>query len=748
MKLRPRIAEPGLWLPLLFVALLNLPWLATNVVPVHDTYYNFTNFQIYYSHFFLTGELVQWYPYGALGLPADYQQLISLSPMNYLVGALGAALRVRDALLLFKVSAIAEQMVFVIGVWLLARRLFASRATAIALGLAAGGTVIWYAQQWFELRFFYLLPLLLVFFQAFVAAKRPEFLWLACLTAVAWALGNVPYFAPIWVLVLAIVCAAPAIAYGRAWKDLLAPRASNWLLLGGFLASAAIYVYSAWHSIEFLAMRDLGRDPVTGLVDLETFRSWGGNADLGVVARSALTAWPQQLPWGAGADNSFYFGLLPLFGVGVALVARERSAIFLGLVAAAIVLVGLSLGGVVATIAYYLPGMSQYRHVGLVYGIVKTLLIVAAGFGLERVWRWRMPELSIRARWIAGAGAAIALLLAIGTVASAIGGTLWAAAWQEQSLLRLALYAGLAVLSFVLTRSLKAGLVLALALDLAIFQAAVFDLHAPELSPVYAAKLGAYDVAPIAFQAQRTQVPPADVAGARPKQVLELAKHPASLEVYWVTYQMAGFDPCRSLFWNELSTYGVDLVTRLEGKRTKDFDTIIGCRAPKLRLVDGPTLVGDRRAAREAFVAAAQSSAPVRDVIQLGPDAARPPDASAPSPNAGTVDVTHFTPNELIAQVEVPGAPGAWLLYADAMYPGWHASIDGDAAPIAEANLAFKAVWVPSGAHEVRFWFARGLSYGATWAIALFGLTSAVGFVALGFVDVSSPAERTRSPLS
>jgi len=138
----------------------------------------------------------------------------------------------------------------------------------------------------------------------------------------------------------------------------------------------------------------------------------------------------------------------------------------------------------------------------------------------------------------------------------------------------------------------------------------------------------------------------------------------------------------------------------------------------------------------------------VRDVIRLGADAVPPERAAAPSPDAGEIEVTHFTPNELTAQVEIPGTPGAWLLYADAMYPGWHASIDGEPAPIAEANLAFKAVWVPSGAHEVRFWFARGFSYWATWAIALFGLASAIGFVALAFLDTSSRAERGRSPLS
>jgi hypothetical protein len=684
---------------------------------------------------------VQWYPYGAFGLPADYQQVISLSPMNYLAGAIGALLRVRDALLLFKLSVIAEQMVFALGTWLLARNLFASRATAIALGLAAGGTVVWYAQQWFELRFFYLLPLLLFFFRSFLDAKRAEFLWLAGLTAVAWTLGNVPYFVPIWVMVLAIVCAVPAIAYGRAWTRLLAPRASNWLLLGAFLASAGSSAYLALHSVYYLVSRDQGRSP-TGGVDLEAFRSHGGNAVLDVVARSVTTGWPQQLPWGAGADNSFYFGLLPLVGVAIAIVARERSATFVGLVASAAVLVMLSLGGIVATIAFYLPGMALYRHVGLVYGLVKALLIAASGFGLERLWRWRPLVHSRQRRWIAMAALTIAIV-GIGRLAAGIGGSEWAAAWPEQVLLRVLFYVALGLASLALTRSLKVGLLLALALDLGIFQTALYTLRAPQLSPAYAAKLGAFDVAALRYQPERLPQPsPSTIQDPRPKQVLDLAQHPASMEVYWVTYQMAGFDPCRSVFWNELATYGVNNLMRFEGNRLKDFDEIIGCRAPKLRLVAGPTVVGDRRAAQDAFLDAAKSSAPVRDVIRLNAGAIPPPVGAVESPHAGAIDVTHFTPNELTVKVEIPHDPGAWLLYADAMLPGWNAKVDGQLAPIGEANLAFKAVWVPAGAHEVQFWFERGLSYHASHGVALFGLAWALGFVALVFVDPTRSNDR------
>jgi hypothetical protein len=55
--------------------------------------------------------------------------------------------------------------------------------------------------------------------------------------------------------------------------------------------------------------------------------------------------------------------------------------------------------------------------------------------------------------------------------------------------------------------------------------------------------------------------------------------------------------------------------------------------------------------------------------------------------------------------LEVTAKGPACLVVADTDYPGWEATIDGQAAPILRANLAFRALEVPPGTHRVEFRF-------------------------------------------
>jgi hypothetical protein len=74
-------------------------------------------------------------------------------------------------------------------------------------------------------------------------------------------------------------------------------------------------------------------------------------------------------------------------------------------------------------------------------------------------------------------------------------------------------------------------------------------------------------------------------------------------------------------------------------------------------------------------------------------------------------------------------APG-WLVLADAYYPGWEASLDGLAVPIYAADVAFRAVRLPVGAHRVVFHYRpRPLVVGG--AITLVTLASCLVLLVL-----------------
>ncbi len=71
---------------------------------------------------------------------------------------------------------------------------------------------------------------------------------------------------------------------------------------------------------------------------------------------------------------------------------------------------------------------------------------------------------------------------------------------------------------------------------------------------------------------------------------------------------------------------------------------------------------------------------------------------------------------------QVSSESGAWLVTAQALYPGWKASIDGTVARLWPANGAFAAVRVPPGEHIVDLVYAPGSVRLGAWISALAAL--------------------------
>jgi uncharacterized membrane protein YfhO len=78
----------------------------------------------------------------------------------------------------------------------------------------------------------------------------------------------------------------------------------------------------------------------------------------------------------------------------------------------------------------------------------------------------------------------------------------------------------------------------------------------------------------------------------------------------------------------------------------------------------------------------------------------------------------------LEATIEAPGDGVAVVL--DPWFPGWSATVDGVPAPLVRADLAFMAVPVKAGRHEVRLAYrnaqvGRGALAAAATLLALLG---------------------------
>jgi len=110
-------------------------------------------------------------------------------------------------------------------------------------------------------------------------------------------------------------------------------------------------------------------------------------------------------------------------------------------------------------------------------------------------------------------------------------------------------------------------------------------------------------------------------------------------------------------------------------------------------------------------------------ILQKPPDN----DLSNSSGQDATATITEFKPESFTIDVNTPG--DGTLSIANVDYPGWSATVDGQASDISRAYGALQAVFVPAGEHTVRLVFDP-ISYhiGAivsliTWgALGLFGI--------------------------
>jgi hypothetical protein len=169
---------------------------------------------------------------------------------------------------------------------------------------------------------------------------------------------------------------------------------------------------------------------------------------------------------------------------------------------------------------------------------------------------------------------------------------------------------------------------------------------------------------------------------------------------------------------------------------------------PRVRIAHRAVAVPDAAAARhalqDAWRGATHAAERPRQPVILEPaaDGSVPPSMDAPAPSGESVRLVADESDALRIEARL-AAPG-YVVIADTYYPGWRASVDGADAPIHPADLMFRAVAVPAGAHVVE------LRYQPTsFRVGLFvaaGALLAIGLLAASAVGRRAGAGRRPKP--
>ena len=660
----------------------SLAFLLSRQVPFHDTRSMFSIFYFFYNEVYLGHPWPLWMPQAAYGIPAGYFQTVSLTPMSYLAIAIGALLRVPDAMLVWKLSFIAEELILIVGLYVLARQLRLSSLASAAVAIFCLGTLFPQAQIFFCLRIFYLFPLAISCWIRFIEERDPLWFWFWALLGLLDSWGNPPYFAIFWFwcCLLVVVLLKGAMRY--VWDVSLWTQRRNMFAAGCVTVLTSLHAYFVVHLAKGVDIISAGRSSHTGMVSVDTFLTYGGFPDYKELLRGFIDPRVFYLNMGSGPDIIVYTGVAALVLLFFAFFSHRREC--WAFVIFALVMIGIASGSFIARIAYYFPGMSFFRHIGFLIPFIKLIVFIIAGFGVD---------------------AAIRILKG----------------WQR-ILLVVILFVG--------------------AVEIACFQIQA-RVHAQS---VHAGLEAVFKVHPMTYQAQRQFEPEEDYQkervafldslgqGMRYDYDYGFAQFDPCMSRYgelqmvsplariskinpFLPALMGGcWEPKLRLFAN---------VQRVDSdKQEKAFFSGISTVMDQFAQVD-PKLIPD-------VIGLVLSH--VRNTALVLDSDGESFHENLASEQIGTVKVVRFSPDSLRLQTDVHRPSGALLFYADAFHPGWRATVDGRKTPVFQTNGGYKSIYLSQSTHAVRFIFDEGLislinrmyfPVGAIlglWQLALLGL--------------------------
>lgn len=680
----------------------------------HDTFQSYILGFNALSNAAATGEFPLWLPYQAHGTVSTLYAPTQGGMFLHALLGLAPLFRGASFQALFTLGMLVDELILLVGMWCLTRRLFESPYAAFFSTAAAVGTCVWTDQVQFTFRLYYAIPLAMALLRRFLEdGSRGPLALVSNLLALQFLCSGV-YVALLsgyTLLLSALVplCLDPA--FRRRVRAAIRPRAADaaWVLV--FLATPALVFLALRPGLGDVLFHSPGRNP-DGSTSLDTFLRYGPAFD------------PLQLPdllfdVLPGIDTALFSGALTLPLAGFALIARPGRAV-LSMAVCALLLLFFSLGPLsfVATVTFYLaPSMHYFRHVGLCMPLVKLFLVLLAGYGFQEALRRPFRPASL----------CLSLILA----ALAIGA---GAAY------------GLRVSPDARTHLLAAFVLLPL-IAAAILRkpGALLTVHA---LGTFGWEIALYPLLTVPLDDRQTamqclQPPPYSVRrdGAYEFNERFRAFEPI-LRSRGVTYDVldthffvdAPESPFRQTFWmNPLEDLalaaGAGPGTRRMGSRSRDLPAlakIIGRTEDKLQCFSSAHVTP-----RSAIARTLADPAFRGDLLLLeGNGGEALPDGGTERITVPT-EVLQFDANSLTVRVRAPSThPTPWLLYADCFHPGWSARVNGTEVRIEKAFLAYKAVPLRAGENHVEFRFRDPLREAVYRTVSVNALLWVAGILA------------------
>nr|WP_041756881.1 hypothetical protein [Bradyrhizobium sp. ORS 278] len=694
--------------------------LSSDQVLLGDGLYIYEVFYSVFSQLNQTGEIPRWLPYSAFGISADLRHLVLpfLSvPVMEAANLLGSTNTWNTFLVVLAI----DLWLTSVGAYLLLRQ-FASRSVAAVVASALVWTIVIDNNIYFSLYTFITTPFTLLFIVLSVKRENLTYLAIAVVFAGLGAFLPTLYFAPYHALVYSSVTLTLAAIYRPrfSWKL----RLDFWIwtaIAVTILVAAGYLAFSSLQNIEFFAP-DRDENLRSTLHD---YLYYAGTFGM-IKSLEPLIGVPLSGP-------------NPLFFLTTIAVVFPLYAMFNGWsrdVVAFLFLFWLTLffcwgpNTPVATIAYYFPGMSFFRHVGYTFAFPKLFATILTAIGLQKF----VDQVSSTADARNLAALHIRPIIKVVTVASlgvgiwyvtvykryaprsyfepAMGLWLWlllAASWLGAPMIWL-------ICKRVPARHFLSGIGAVVLIQATIYQ--VVQTYTVFHVPLGFTK-SLLETTPQPFEEARTT----DILAQRNGRIYD---HIAQIITsYAEVFSFLQIDACftkRSR--TDFSMKGVaELVRRQfgKGKNLNDledayktspenaFFPLSGCDVAKLQWVPASDSSAEKLVAGQDWAEdCARSRLCLEDShgtrLAVPWPEHEPPNRKSLKQQGIRVERFYFDNVRFSLTVDSPG----WLLYADAFDPRWSVDIDGKPAENWRANFAYKAVRLGPGEHSVEWHFGRG----------------------------------------